>query len=422
MNKLLISLLVIAIVIEVINFTFANDNYFCDIDNHWAKDTINKMARDGAIAPSENNLFNPDSTISICEFLKILIINGEFELVTDGKQWPDWYINTAVKNKLIEEKQFENYMSNITRIDACKILARYIGLDGVLKSKNTFKDINQKDKDIVLKLVNLGIINGYNDGTFKGDNYVTRAQACKLIDASYNAKVVLSTKKKDKLNCTNSNIGKTVSGDLITQTRYEIKNNRLFVSDSGRYAKLSNATLNQEYVKDSMVIKLLNSIADNNSYIAVLYIPDKYTINSLNVCVGSKQSNVNNGIYSFQVRFYENSYYNLAESTGIDSFGNSIYLRIELDKMWDKISEFDNNYRASNKNLIQLDKALTSLFGESTSKELIKYLKEKLSEVKEMPNNEFEAKIIETKRIGKYTFDIFCSRDEKIQVYVRNIK
>ena len=419
MRKILVLFLIVFMISSV---TFASENCFSDMENHWAKDVVNKMARNGILTISSEKLFSPNSNISICEFLKIIVLEEDYELVTVGKQWPDWYINTAIKNNIIDEKQFNNYTAYISRIDACKILARYINLDDVSKSKNTFSDLDKKDKDTVLKLVNLGVISGYKDGTFKGNEYVTRAQACKLIDASYNAKIELSSKRKDKLSSINSNLGKSSSGDVINQNRYSIKNNRIYIADNGRYAKLENATLNQEYINDSNVIKLLNSLADNNSYIALLYIPDKYTINSLNVCIGSKQSNINNGIYAFQIRFYENANYNLSQSTGIDGFGDSVYMRIELDKMWDKLSEYDEDLRASNKNLIKLEKALKSFFGDSVSKDMMNYLKEKLIEAKSKPNDEFDTKICETKKFGKYTFDILCTRDEKIQVYVRNNK
>jgi hypothetical protein len=94
-------------------------------------------------------------------------------------------------------------------------------------------------------------------------------------------------------------------------------------------------------------------------------------------------------------------------------------MKIELDRMWDKMSEYENEFKASKKNLAKLEKALKALFNEKISKQLIIYLKAKLSEIKNIPNDEFEPKICETVKFGTYTFDVLCTRDEKIQLYVR---
>ena len=187
----------------------------------------------------------------------------------------------------------------------------------------------------------------------------------------------------------------------------------------GKYAKLNNATFNQEYIKDEQIIRVLNSLSSDDSYTAVLFIPDKYTINSVNICYGNREEFVANGNYCFQFRFYENGYYHLATETEIDGFSDDIVMRIELDKMWEKLSEFNNEYRASTKNLDKLEKALKSYFGKSTTKEIMKYIKEKLIEAKDKPDNSEELKICETKKFGKYTFDVICCNNEIIQLYLR---
>ena len=397
------------------------DNSFSDLENHWAKDVILKMCTNSVVSGYEDGTFKPSKEISIAEFIKMLVVEQDYKLDVTGNRWPDWYVNTAKKNGLILENEFQDYFEPITRAEACNIIGRYIGLDDVKKSSKSFTDLSKENKEVVLKLVNLGIINGYKDGTFKEENAVTRAEACKIIDASYEARIKLIEKREYKPTALNTNIGEPLSGDAISQNRYVIKNNRIYINDNGRYAKLNNATLNQDYVKDAQVIKLVNSLVDDNSYTALMYVPDKYIINSLNVCYGSRQGYVNNGNYIFQIRFYENGYYNAKADTGIDEFCEDASIKIDLFTMWDKHSEYDSELRASDKNINKLEKALKSLFGESVSKDLIKYIKEKMILVREIPNDDSKPKFYEVKKFGKYTFNIICMRDEQIQIYVKRL-
>ena len=415
MKKIIISFLFF---INTITIAFAHDSCFIDTSNHWAKDIINRMVKDGVVTGSDENCFYPDKEVTIAEFLKMIIEQSDYKLNTNGNRWPDWYINTAIENEIIFPEDYIDYNVPLKRIEGCKILANYINLRDVQKTKKSFSDLSKDNKELVLKLVHLGVINGYSDNTFRENDVLTRAQACKVIASAYDAKNELIQNRKYAISNYNSNLGSSKSGDLISN-RFLIENNRIKIIDFGRYAKYEDVTLNQEYINDKNVIKLLNALVDDSSYTAVLFVPDKYTINALNVCYGSRQEYVNDGNYIFQFRFYENGNYNLRESTGIDSFGEKVYMKIELDRMWDKMSEYENEFKASKKNLAKLEKALKALFNEKISKQLIIYLKAKLSEIKNIPNDEFEPKICETVKFGTYTFDVLCTRDEKIQLYVR---
>ena len=165
---------------------FAQEVIFNDLDNHWAKDVIYEMATNGTISGYEDGSFNPNKEISVAEFLKILIVEEDYKLNTTGNRWPNWYINTALDNGLIKINDFDDYSKTLLRKDAVLIISNYVGLDDVQKSKLKFSDLSKENKDNILKLVNLGIFNGYQDGTFKENDHVTRAKACKIIHYSTN--------------------------------------------------------------------------------------------------------------------------------------------------------------------------------------------------------------------------------------------
>ena len=398
--------------------TFANDQIaFEDIIGHWAQSEIETMIKDDAIGGYQDGTFKPNKEVTLAEFLKMLIEESGIKISTIGKRWPDWYINTAIDRGYINDNVLMNPDELLNRKDACKILANYINVSDVKVSKKKFDDVSKENKDIILKLVNLGIINGYEDGTFREKEYVTRAQACKMILQSIDARIQLNKKRKFELNHLNTNIGDSVSGDIVVQNRYEILKNRIYITDTGRYGSSSKLTMNQEYVNDSKVINVIKSLVDDDSYTEVLYVPDKYIINSLNICYGQREDYVNNGIYTFQIRFYENGKYDVAKSSDTPTFSNHAFAKIQLDRMWDRKHELDNEYKSSDKNLEKLEEAIGALLDKNVKKDVMKYIKTKIVEANSLPDDEFEAKILESKKIGKYKIDVMCTTGTNLQIF-----
>ena len=411
------AILLFVFYITILSFSFASD-YFIDIDGHWAKTEINTLVRDGAVFGFQDNTFRPDMSIRVDEFLKILITENKFKIYRQGKTWSETYYYAALDHSLIKENDFNDIERPILRFEAASILANYIDLKGVQKEKDTFKDLSKEHKDTILKIVKLGIMNGYQDGFFKENNEVTRAQACKIILNAINSKKELSKTRKFVPNHKNTNIGEAESGDIVRDIRYKIEKNRIYIFDSGRYSNSEWTTLNQEYIKDDKVIKLINTLVDDLSYTEVMYVPDKYTIDSLNVCYGQREGYVNNGTYSFSFRFYENSYYNAAKSNGIENFTDKACILIQIDRMWDTLSEFDKVNSMSDYRKYKLEEAIGSVLDKSVKKEFIKYIEEKILESKILENDEFEPKIVEVKKIGKYTINTLCIRDSKLYIYI----
>ena len=404
----------LAIIVSSTSFAQV-DKTFLDIENHWAKPYIDTMLRDGSICGYDEE-FKPNKNITMAEFLKMLEVQSDIPLVMKGDRWPDWYINTAIKNKLICDEDLSIIHNELTTKDSCRLLANFIDVSKVSTSKNNFSDLSKKEQENILKLVKLEIIDGYKDGTFRENEYVSRAQACKMILKSYDAKMELQKSKKFDIDRSNTNIEKAQSGDIIT-SRYEIDKNRLYFINNSKYNGSSKLTLNQEYVNDKDVINLVKALVDDNSYVQVRYDTDKLFLNAVNVCYGSRESYVNNGTYIFQVRFYENGRYDVSSSTDSIGLSNHAFARIELDKMWDKLHEYDSDTKASDKNLYKLENAIGALVGNSYKSEIIEYLKEKLKEANSKENDEFEAKILESREFGKYKLDVICNRDSIIEIY-----
>ena len=160
------SILIVSILtIFVVSNVYASEDKFTDIKKHWAEKTIEKFGINGVVNGYDDNTFKPDANITTAEFLKIIIVAGKYDLIRVGNAiWPDFYINTAVANELIDTHLI-NCNDYITRSEACKIIGNFINVEETKMAKNKFKDLSD-DEDVVLKLVQLGVVGGYKDKTF----------------------------------------------------------------------------------------------------------------------------------------------------------------------------------------------------------------------------------------------------------------
>lgn len=395
---------------------FANNiTAFSDVKNHWAKEDIEFLLANKVINGYEDNTFKPNKTIRLAEFLKIIIELSNASLEVKQNLWPDSYIATAIKNNWIEEADIEKALNNLTRYEVVDILANYIGIEDIKKSKNDFTDLDKNKKENVLKLVSLEIINGYEDKTFRGEKEVTRAEACKMIKKAYEAKQKLIIDRTYSLTEKITNIGLNESS---IKNRYEINNNRLYIYDGGRYASLNGQTLNQEYIDDQMVIQILKVLVDEDSYTELKFVPDKYIINSLNILYGKKESSVLNGANYFQIRFYENAYYDVAKSKDEDSFMKEAIIKIKLGKMWELLSEKDTELASSDKNLAKLKAVIGVIFGDSYKEKVFEYIMQKRIQAGKLANGK-EAKIVEVKQFGKYLINVWCTQNQELEIFIQ---
>ena len=125
-----------------------NPMTFKDVDKHWAKDAVNDMGSRMVINGVGNDSFNPDQDVTRAEFTKIIIRGLGLELenrvapFTDVK-YSEWYssaINTAYVYQLISGYEDGTFRPNelITREQAMSIISKAMTTTG-LKEKSSLK-------------------------------------------------------------------------------------------------------------------------------------------------------------------------------------------------------------------------------------------------------------------------------------------
>ncbi len=185
-------LLLIALLIIFLPKTSAFAQKFPDVPpTHWAFYSIESLASKGIIAGYPDGLFRPEAHISRSQIAKLVVSSKALSLNTTFKgyftdvpqdHWAWQYIETAYEQGLIKgfpDKTFKPE-DPATRAQLVTILMR----DHLLDTSGTpFTDVSPDHwaYPYIMTAKNAGIVEGFPDGTFKPERFVTRAEAASIL-------------------------------------------------------------------------------------------------------------------------------------------------------------------------------------------------------------------------------------------------
>ncbi len=179
-------------------------NQFDDMKEHWAEKSVNYLYHQGLIngfSEGKGLYYKPNQSMTRAEFAVLLMKFKNLSPVTasvglsDEDDLPAWAapsIKAAVKAGLMSgraegDKTVFDPTAPITRTECCSVLTRTL-TGGYPKEILTAKDadkIPQWGFDAVRQMVALGVISGYEDGTLRPNNTVTRAEAAQMLYKLY---------------------------------------------------------------------------------------------------------------------------------------------------------------------------------------------------------------------------------------------
>ena len=165
-----------------------------DIDeSHWAYETVKDLTESKVINGDESGNFNPEKSVTRAEFAKMLVsafglydekAEAEFADVPET-HWAYRYVASLAQKGIIngiDDTLFGADML-ITRQDMAVMLARIssnFSFDGDISFADA-GDIAQYAEKAVAALSGLGIINGYEDNTYRPYGNATRAEAAAVV-------------------------------------------------------------------------------------------------------------------------------------------------------------------------------------------------------------------------------------------------
>lgn len=166
-----------------------------DIEGHWGEKDILRLVSLGVVGGYEDGTFRPEAGITRQEFAKMVVLaaglepDAEPELTfadTDEiAEWARGYVSAAVRAGIITGVGDNRFAPTdpVTRAQAATMIMRSLGEVGT-SLELTFADaesIPEWAKAAILGAVEKGIVNGFEDNTFKPDLSATRVQAAKML-------------------------------------------------------------------------------------------------------------------------------------------------------------------------------------------------------------------------------------------------
>ena len=172
---------------------------FSDMDKgHWADKDINSLVSKGILSGYPDGTFDPSGNITVKEFMTILSryiasapnkgrpIEGDITPPVLSSSWG--YIESkSILDRITETNIFRfNYLNLdrlITREEVAFLIdnSLELGIPYNANINSQLRDIGTSSYPIeISRLVDLGVISGYPDGTFRPHNNITRAEAAAL--------------------------------------------------------------------------------------------------------------------------------------------------------------------------------------------------------------------------------------------------
>jgi hypothetical protein len=166
-----------------------------DINGHWAYDYIIRLMQQGIIEGYKDGTIKPNGLITRAEVAVTIVKAKGLQLPSDTKtifaddkkipKWAKAYIKSAYDDGIIkgyDDKEFKS-SNNITRAEMAAMTMRAFGYSessGELQFADADK-VPKWARGYVAKAVELGIIKGYSDNTFKPGGNITRAESFTIL-------------------------------------------------------------------------------------------------------------------------------------------------------------------------------------------------------------------------------------------------
>ncbi len=191
-RKTMALMLALAMVLTTFGAVTVSAASFGDTQGHWAESVIDKWSAAGVVNGYSDGTFHPDSNITRAELAKVISTarkyTAEAEINFSDVSEGDWYASDL--KKCVAQGVIGGYEDNtfrpdneVTREEAAAMFQRAyrINSNGLI----TFADSDQIAAwatTAISSMTGAGIINGYEDNTFRPAASITRAEVVKILD------------------------------------------------------------------------------------------------------------------------------------------------------------------------------------------------------------------------------------------------
>ncbi len=166
---------------------------FSDVSGHWAEERINWWADHGYVNGYLDGTFKPDQIITRAEFMVLINRSHDYtktaEINFSDVAATDWFYNdVAIAAQVGYIGGYEDGTmkpgQSLTRQEAVVIVAKLAAAENNAEAADVFLDANVMpdwSKGSIGALSKAGVISGYPDGEFKPFRNITRAEALMIL-------------------------------------------------------------------------------------------------------------------------------------------------------------------------------------------------------------------------------------------------
>ncbi len=171
---------------------------FPDTAGSWCAQAVEQMAQRGILSGYRDGTFRPNAKVTRGEAAKMIgaaVDSLPYTLPQTGQgtfpdienHWARRNIRQLIVEGIIRVQDYgKNFgpNQNITRLEMVRMLMRMLGFSSGQADKHTFSDLSGLsflDQYYCEKAAQIGLVEGYADGTFRPNDPLTRGQAAALL-------------------------------------------------------------------------------------------------------------------------------------------------------------------------------------------------------------------------------------------------
>jgi len=166
-----------------------------DIDGHWAEIYIRRLYDLCVVEGYTDGYFRPNADVTRAELVKMgLFANGlepnggcyDADCGTPFYDLDDWqrgWVKTAYDRDIVEGYVYDQFRPNqaITRAEAVKVVLATYGYGPVNTNESFFNDVHGWSTGWVERARIIGLVQGIGNGNFDPNRPITRAEAAKIV-------------------------------------------------------------------------------------------------------------------------------------------------------------------------------------------------------------------------------------------------
>lgn len=173
---------------------------FTDVEDHWAEEFICNLYDRDVVEGRSSTKFYPDYAVTRAEFLKMTLLGLDMDPYAvssvdyddvDSHDWYYTYVTYATAKGIVDGYSDGNFRPNdyINRAEAIVLLMRAADEEDYSYSSSDIDYWDVESSDwfawAVVVADEFNIVDGYSDDSFRPENHITRGEASKIIDLSY---------------------------------------------------------------------------------------------------------------------------------------------------------------------------------------------------------------------------------------------